>query len=65
MIHTVKKISDLAQRAEELNLDAEFLGQVDEQLKRFKLEVNYRKMKEEEDRLEAEQRALAKKKKAK
>ena len=61
----MKKISDLAHRAEELNLDAEFLGQVDEQLKRFKLEVNYRKMKEEEDRLEAEQRALAKKKKAK
>ena len=58
-------LNDLAQRAEELNLDAEFLGQVDEQLKRFKLEVAHRKMKEEEDRLEAEQRALAKKKKAK
>lgn len=63
--HTVKKISDLAQRADELNLEADFLAQVDEQLKRFKLEIAHRKMKEEEDRLEAEARALAKKKKTK
>ena len=61
----MKKISDLAQRAEELNLEPDFLAQVDEQLKRFKMEVSYRKMKEEEDRLEAEARAAAKKKKTK
>ena len=49
---TVKKISDLAARAEELNLEQDFLMKVDEQLKRFKLEITYRKNKEEEDRLE-------------
>ena len=62
---TVKKITDLAQRAEELNLETDFLEQVDEQLKRFKQEIAYRKMKEEEERLEAEARAAAKKKKKK
>ena len=62
---TVKKISDLAARAEELKLEKSFLDQTDEQLKRFKQEIAYRKMKEEEDRLEAEARALAKKKKKK
>ena len=62
---TVKKISDLASRAEELNLEKAFLEQVDEQLKRFKQEIFYRKNKEEEDRLEAEAKALAKKKKKK
>lgn len=36
-----------------------------EQLARFKLEINHRKMLEEEARLEAEARALAKKKKQK
>ena len=62
---TVKKISDLAQRAEELNLESDFLEQVDEQIKRFKQEIAFRKMKEEEERLEAEARLLAKKKKKK
>ena len=62
---TVKKISDLASRAEELNLEPEFLRQTEEQLKRFKQEISFRKMKEEEERLEAEARALAKKKKKK
>jgi len=62
---TVRKITDLAQRAEELNLETDFLEQVDEQLKRFKQEIAYRKMKEEEERLEAEARAAAKKKKKK
>ena len=61
----MKKISDLAARAEELKLEKSFLDQTDEQLKRFKQEIAYRKMKEEEDRLEAEARALAKKKKKK
>jgi len=62
---TVKKISDLASRAEELNLEPDFLRQTEEQLKRFKQEISYRKMKEEEERLEAEAKALAKKKKKK
>ena len=62
---TVKKISDLVQRAEELNLEPAFLAQVDEQIKRFRQEIGYRKMKEEEERLDAEARALAKKKKKK
>ena len=52
MQKTVKKISDLAARAEELNLEQDFLQKVDEQLKRFKMEIQYRKNKEEEDRLE-------------
>ena len=62
---TVKKISDLVQRAEELSLEPAFLAQVDEQIKRFRQEIGYRKMKEEEERLDAEARALAKKKKKK
>jgi hypothetical protein len=62
---TVKKISDLAARAEELNLEPTFLAQTDEQLQRFKKEIAFRRMKEEEDRLEAEAKALAKKKKKK
>ena len=61
----MKKISELAGRAQELNLEQEFLSQTEEQLKRFKQEIQYRKMKEEEDRLEAEAKALAKKKKKK
>ena len=60
---TVNKVRDLANRAEELNLEGGFLGQVDEQLKRFKQEIGFRKMKEEEERLEAEAKLLAKKKK--
>lgn len=62
---TVKKISDLAARAEELSLEPDFLAQVDEQIKRFSMEISFRKMKEEEERLEAEAKALAKKKKKK
>jgi hypothetical protein len=62
---TVKKIFDLAARAEELNLEPQFLSQVDEQIQRFRKEISYRKMKEEEERLEAEAKALAKKKKKK
>ncbi len=62
---TVKKIKDLSARAEELNLDADFLKSTDEQIKRFQQEIAYRKMKEEEERLEAEAKLLAKKKKKK
>ena len=62
---TVKKIADLASRAEELHLEPAFLQQTEEQLARFKMEINYRKMKEEEERLEAEAKLLAKKKKKK
>ena len=65
LIKTIKKIQELAARAEELNLDAEFLGQHAEQMKRFKQEISYRKMRDEEDRLENEAKLLAKKKKKK
>ena len=62
---TVRLISELAARAEELHLEKDFLDQVDEELKRFKNEINYRKVKDEEERLEAEAKLLAKKKKKK
>lgn len=62
---TVKQIKDLVARAEELHLEPDFLAQVDLELKRFHMEINFRKMRDEEDRLEAEAKALAKKKKKK
>ena len=40
---TVKKISELASRAVELNLEPEFLKQTEEQLQRFKKEISYRR----------------------
>jgi len=43
-------------------LEKGFLGDVDAVLKRFKKEVAFRKVLEEEARLEAEAKALAKKK---
>jgi len=60
-----KKIEGLSHNAKELHLNKEFLQKVDEQLKRFKIEIAFRKGKEEEARLEAEAKALAKKKKKK
>ena len=39
---TVKKISELAGRAQELNLEQDFLTQTEEQLKRFKQEIQYK-----------------------
>lgn len=39
VVKTVKKLRDLTGRAQELNLEPQFLAQVDEQLKRFHNEV--------------------------
>ena len=46
-----------------LKLDDEFCNQVNEQLARFKKEIAFRKVQEEEARIEAELKALKKKKK--
>lgn len=43
-------------------MEKTFLGDVDTVLKRFKKEIAFRKVLEEEARLEAEAKALAKKK---
>lgn len=48
-----------------MQLDKEFLGKCDVELKRFHMEITHRKKMEEEARLEAEAKALAKKKAAK
>ena len=57
-----KLIETLIQQAENLHLEKPFLQTVDGELKRFKKEIAYRKVLEEEARLEAEAKALAKKK---
>lgn len=46
-----------------LKLDIEFCGKVTEQINRFKKEITFRKAKIEEARIEAELKALKKKKK--
>jgi hypothetical protein len=58
-------MKDLVAKAAELSLEPQFLQNVDEELKRFTLEIRWRKNKEEEDRLELEAKLLAKKKKKK
>lgn len=60
---TIKMINQLIKNAEDLQLSPEFMQDSKEQLARFKQEVGFRKNQEEEARLEAEARALAKKKK--
>ena len=63
-----KKITEMRQLAgdkENLKLSDDFIKKVDEQLTRFKKEVSYRKMLEEEARIEAELKALKKKAKKK
>ena len=61
----VKLLETLAQNAAHLKLEREFLDKVDIELKRFKKEIAFRRAQEEEARLEAEAKALAKKKAAK
>jgi len=61
----IKLINSLIKNAIELQLSQEFLSDSKDQLVRFKMEVSYRKQLEEDARLEAEAKALAKKKKAK
>ena len=60
----VKRIESLSKQFAELHLTKDFLNNVDEQLKRFKKEIAFRKQQEEDARLEAEAKALAKKKAA-
>lgn len=55
----------LAQDKTNLKLTDDFILKVDEQLTRFKKEIGYRKKCEEEERLDAELRALKKAKKKK
>lgn len=60
-----KLLKELVGRAEELHLEAEFLANVDEELKRFTKEIKYRKDKYQEELEEAEAKLAAKKKKKK
>lgn len=48
-----------------MNLDDEFCNQVQEQLTRFAKEIAFRQQLEEQERIDAELKALKKKKKAK
>ena len=61
VISEVQNMEHLVHNSEDLNLDEEFVKQVQEQLGRFKKEVAYRKKLEEEERIAAE---LKKQKKA-
>lgn len=58
----VENMHSLVADAENLGLDTEFVQRVNGQLQRFKKEINFRKAILEEQRLEAEAKALAKKK---
>ena len=61
----LKQIEKLTQDRLNLNLDEEFCAQVQEQLLRFKKEVSFRRQQEEQEKIDAELKALKKKKKAK
>ena len=63
MIAKVKSMEQLASDKDNLKLDEAFLKKVSEQLSRFKREIAFRKVQLEEARLEAELKALKKKKK--
>lgn len=63
VIKKVKEMEQLAADRDNLKLDGEFLQRVGEQLQRFKKEIAFRKQQEEEARIEAELKALKKKKK--
>ena len=61
----LKQIEKLTQDRLNLNLDEEFCAQVQGQLLRFKKEVSFRRQQEEQEKIDAELKALKKKKKAK
>lgn len=63
VIAKVKSMEQLASDKDNLKLDEAFLKKVSEQLSRFKKEIAFRKVQLEEARLEAELKALKKKKK--
>uniref|UniRef100_A0A7S3CNM8 Uncharacterized protein n=1 Tax=Strombidium rassoulzadegani TaxID=1082188 RepID=A0A7S3CNM8_9SPIT len=65
VVQKVKEMEQLAADKVNLNLDEQFISQVSEQLQRFKKEIAFRRMQEEEARLEAELKALKKKVKKK
>ncbi len=56
-------MENLLSDAENLSLDTEFVQRVNGQLARFKKEITFRKVQEEEARLEAELKKMKKKKK--
>ena len=60
----VRLIESLSKQSQELYLTKDFLAGVDDQLKRFKKEIAFRKAEEEAARKEAEDKALLKKKAA-
>jgi hypothetical protein len=63
VINKVKNMEQLVADKVNLKLDDEFCNQVAVQLARFKKEIAFRKVQEEEARIEAELKALKKKKK--
>ena len=63
LIQQVGQMNSLVGEAENLNLDEAFVASVNDQLKRFKKEIGFRKQQEEEKRLEEEARKAKKKKK--
>ena len=63
VVSQVHSMENLLSDAENLHLDTEFVQKVNSQLQRFKKEINFRKMQEEEARLEAELKKQKKKKK--
>tara|TARA_B110000285_G_C15083474_1_gene594842 strand:+ start:1362 stop:1703 length:342 start_codon:yes stop_codon:yes gene_type:complete len=65
VISKVDEMRKLAQDKTNLKLTDDFILKVDEQLTRFKKEIGYRKQCEEEERLDAELKALKKKAKKK
>jgi hypothetical protein len=65
VIKKYKEMEQLAQKRELLMLDDSFILKTNEQLQRFKKEIAYRKMLEDEARREAEEKALKKAKAAK
>ena len=65
VIDKTKQIEKLIQDRVNLNLDDEFCTQVQGQLQRFKTEIGFRKQQEEQEKIDAELKALKKKKKAK
>ena len=65
VILKVKSMEQLAGDKVTLQLDEDFIKKVNEQLSRFKKEISFRKAQIEEARIEAELKALKKKKKKK
>jgi hypothetical protein len=63
VISQVRNMENLIADAQNLYLDQEFIQRVNGQLARFKREIGFRRMQEEEARIEAELKKMKKKKK--